>query len=326
MDNEIFESIIDDYEKQLAKDKRERDARVEAVYSQIPQIRKIDREINEIGSNTLMAILQNPDKEDIKESMKNKFAVLKQRKKELLKKSGIAEDFDRIKYRCEVCRDTGYVEGSGRCVCFRQKLIEKLYKLSNMNELLKKQNFNTFSMDYYSKNIPNGMKRSPYENMKNIKKYCENFINGFEQPSKNMVFYGDTGLGKTFMSSCIAKALMDRGKTVLYVRATKLFRMFDDERFGRMTDGMEDVYKSDLLIIDDLGTEAVYKNNNSYLLDLVNERMSNEKKIIINTNLNFENLEKRYSKRFSSRILEGFDMLYFYGDDIRKLKLFGENQ
>ncbi|MGN0164175.1 MAG: ATP-binding protein [Candidatus Ornithomonoglobus sp.] len=325
MDNEIFEGIIDDYEKQLSKDKRERDARVEAVYSRVPEIREIDRDINTVGSDTLRAILQNPDKGELKEDMKNKFAVLKQRKKELLKKNGIPEDFDAMKYRCSVCKDTGYIEGKGRCACFRQKLIDRLYKLSNMSELLKKQNFDTFSMDYYSRNIPKGMKRSPYDNMINIKSYCENFVRGFDRSSKSMVFYGDTGLGKTFMSSCIAKALIDMGKTVFYVRATRLFRMFDDEKFGRLTDGMEDVYKSDLLIIDDLGTEAVYKNNNSYLLDLVNERMSNEKKMIINTNLNFENLENRYSKRFSSRILEGFDMLYFYGDDIRKQKLFGNN-
>lgn len=325
MDNEIFESIIEDYEKQLAQDKRERDARVEAVYSKVPEIREIDREINIVGSDTLREILKNPDKEDLKEGMKNKFAVLKQRKKELLQKNGINEDFDRLRYRCPSCKDTGYIEGRGRCACFKQKMIDRLYKLSNMSELLKKQNFNTFSMEYYSKSIPKGMKRSPYENMKNIKGYCENFIRNFDRSSKSMVFYGDTGLGKTFMSSCIAKEIMDRGKTVFYVRATRLFRMFDDEKFGRLTDGMEDVYKSDLLIIDDLGTEAVYKNNNSYLLDLINERMSAEKKMIINTNLNFENLENRYSKRFSSRILEGFDMLYFYGDDIRKQKLFSEN-
>ncbi len=324
MDNEIFESIIDDYEKQLAKDKRERDARVEAVYSRVPEIREIDRKINMVGSDTLRAILQNPDRRELKDDMKNKFAVLKQRKKELLEKNGIPEDFERLRYRCPVCKDTGYIEGKGRCVCFRQKMIDRLYKQSNMSELLKKQNFGAFSMDYYSKTVPKGMKRSPYDNMLNIKKYCENFIRGFNRPEKSMVFYGDTGLGKTFMSSCIAKELMDNGKTVLYVRATRLFRMFDDEKFGRLTDGMEDVYKSDLLIIDDLGTEAFYKNNNSYLLDLINERMSSEKKMIINTNLNFENLEKRYSKRFSSRILEGFDMLYFYGEDIRRQMLFGD--
>lgn len=322
MDNEIISKIADEYDKLNAKNRRERDARVADVYSRFPEIEKIDKEISVIGSSTLKNIMKNPDKKELKEEMLVKFDILKQKKREILKANNIPEDFSQIRYSCNICKDTGHVEGASRCSCFRQKAINYLYKSSNMSELLKKQNFNSFNMDYYSRKKEKGMELSPYENMVNIKKYCENYVNNFDNISKSLVFYGDTGLGKTFMSSCIAKALMDKGNTVIYVRASRLFKMFDDEKFGRISDGMEDVYSADLLIIDDLGTEAVYKNNNSYLLDLINERINSDKKIIINTNLDFRNLEDRYTKRFSSRLLDDFTMMYFYGEDIRRQKLF----
>ena len=125
------------------------------------------------------------------------------------------------------------------------------------------------------------------------------------------------------MSSCIAKELIEKNKTVIYVRASRLFRKLEDDRFGRLEEGMDSLYNSDLVIIDDLGTELQSKNNAPFLLDLINERIDSGRKIIINTNLNFEGLEKLYTKRFSSRILESFSMLFFYGNDIRKQKLLG---
>lgn len=324
MDSQIFEAIINEYEKQRSQNKAERDKRVAQVYAAVPEIKEIDRSISEIGSSSLREILSNPDKKGVKEEMKKKFDVLRVRKSELLKKNNIPEDYDRLKYRCEMCGDTGYIEGKGRCSCFKQKLINHLYDQSNMRELMKRQNFESFNMNYYSRAERKDYKKTPYDNMLDIKKYCIRFIENFDKPSKSIVFYGDTGLGKTFMSSCIGKALIERGRTVIYLRAAKLFRMFDDERFGRLTDGMNDIYNADLLIIDDLGTEASGKNNNSYILELINERISRDKKMIINTNLNFEGIEKIYTKRVSSRLLENFDMIYFYGDDIRRVKLFNK--
>ena len=195
-----------------------------------------------------------------------------------------------------------------------------------MSDLLKTQNFENFNESYYKNVKIPGTEKTPYENIMNIKNFCMEYVNEFDNTEKNLLFYGDTGVGKTFMSSCIAKALMDKGKTVLYIRAARLFKIFEDERFGRIKEGTEDLYMSDLLIIDDLGTEAESRNNNSYLLELMNERMVSGKKIIINTNHNFEQLERRYSKRFSSRLLENFNMMFFYGDDIRRIKLMNKKR
>ena len=115
---------------------------------------------------------------------------------------------------------------------------------------------------------------------------------------------------------------MDKGYTVIYIRAIRLFKLFDDERFGRLNENINWLYDCDLLIIDDLGTEVNTKNNTPYLLELINERLDNGKKIIINTNHNFDGLEKLYTKRFTSRLMERFNIMNFYGDDIRRQKLF----
>lgn len=327
MDKEIiFEEIINEYEKQRAANIRERDERVKEVYEKLPEISEIDKKISKIGSDTLNAILSEPNKKGLKEDMKSKFKILLQERREILEKNNIDVDFDKIKYKCEKCEDTGYEEGKGRCSCFNQKIINSLYKFSNMNDLLKTQNFDSFNAEYYSKSRVSGLEKTPYENIMNIKKYCMSYVENFDDNKKSLLFYGDTGVGKTFMSSCIAKALMDKGRTVLYIRAARLFKLFEDERFGRLRDDIDDIYSSDLLIIDDLGTEADSRNNNSYLMELINERMITGRKMIINTNLNFENLEKKYTKRFSSRLLENFIMMYFYGEDIRHAKLMRGNR
>lgn len=319
--SKFFEEIIEEYEKQRAENNREREKRVHEVYEKFPEIGEIDKKISQIGSRTLNAILTDPDNKGLKEDMKNKFKILLQRKNEILTENNIDKNFDKMKFKCNLCEDTGYVEGKGRCSCFNQKLINKLYHISNMSDLLKTQNFDNFNEDYYSKKKIPGLQKTPYENIVEIRDFCKMYVREFENTEKSLLFYGDTGVGKTFMSSCIAKALMDKGNTVIYIRAARLFKMFEDERFGRLPEGMEEIYNSDLIIIDDLGTEAESRNNNSYLLELMNERAVKGNKIIINTNHNFIQLEKKYSKRFSSRILENFNMMYFYGDDIRRMKL-----
>ena len=323
MDESVIEKIALEYDELSERKIKERDKRVASVYEKFPEIRAVDEEINNIGSSTLQKILKDPLDKSARSEMDNKFKVLKQKRKELLRKYDIPEDFDKPKYDCAICGDTGFVEGVGRCSCFKQKIIDELYRASNMKELLKRQNFDVFDMELYGKNKVSGLKRSPYDNMVFIKKHCMEFADNFDKPAKNMIFYGDTGLGKTFMSCCVAKRVMDKGYTVLYISAQRLFRTLDDERFGRAGERAKEIYGCDLLIIDDLGTEIASKNNPSYLFDLVNERYNAEKKIIINTNLNFEGLEKLYTARFTSRIMENFEMMLFYGEDIRKKKMFG---
>lgn len=322
MDNtDALNTVVAEYEKLRSDNEKQRDTRVSKVYERVPEIEEIDKKIAEIGSSTLKEILANPDKSGLKEDMKSKFTVLKQRRREILAANSIPEDFDKIRYRCDICKDTGHIDGGGKCGCFSQRLIDCMYKQSGIGELIKTQSFDKFRLDYYSRERSGDKKFSPYENMERIKSYCERYADEFDKTEKSLCFYGDTGLGKTFMSCCVAKAVMDKGKSVLYIRASKLFRMMDDERFGKADEGIDEVYNCDLLVIDDLGAETETRSSASNLLELVNDRMINNKKMIINTNLNFEGMEKRYSKRFSSRLLENFTVMIFYGDDIRRKKM-----
>lgn len=320
---EVLNSVVAEYDKLRSENEKMRDRRVAEVYEKLPEIEEIDKKIAEIGSSTLKEILANPEKSGLKEDMKSKFTVLKQQRSEILAKNSIPSDFDKVHYRCDICKDTGHIDGGGKCGCFSQRLIDCMYKQSGIGELLKYQNFDTFNLEYYSKVKPKDKKFSPYENMKNIKSYCERYVEEFDKNRKSLCFYGDTGLGKTFISCCIAKAMMDKGKSVLYLSAAKLFKMMDDYRYGKADgdSGIDDIYGCDLLVIDDLGAETQTRSSAANLLELVNDRTISNKKIIINTNLNFEGMEMRYTKRFSSRLLENFTVMIFYGEDIRRKKM-----
>lgn len=320
MDSKILEEIVEEYERQRSENKNDRDRRIAKAYRLAPELREIDLAASRIGSATLQSILATGNS-SAKADMADKFRVLRDKKAKLLRENKIPADYDKLKYKCNLCQDTGYIEGKGRCSCFRQKLIDRLYEQSNMKELLKNQGFEYFNLNYYSKKPVAGYKNTPYENMVIILNKCKQFAQQAGKNCANMLFSGNTGLGKTFLSTCIAKEMLNKGYTVIYMRAIKLFRLFEDERFGRINGGIDELYNCDLLIIDDLGTEELSKNNASYIHDIVSERLNSNKKMIINTNLSYKHLEEKYTRRFSSRIMDKFDFMCFYGDDIRWLKL-----
>lgn len=313
------ENIFAQYEDARTRAANERKKRVEEVYAKVPRIKEIDEEIFTAGYDNMKNILKNPaDAEKLNKELKEKFKNLKEEKEALLRENNIPSDYDKYKYQCELCSDMGYMPDGKKCVCLKQKLINEAYAKSNFGETLEKQNFSTFTLDYYSKEKGNE-EISPYDNMVKIYTRAKNFCNNFENETKSLLFYGPTGLGKTFLSSCIAKELIDKEYIVLYTRATKLFSIYEDYKFGRIEDKstLNNLYSADLLIIDDLGTEAQNKNNTAFLFDLICDRLSNNKKIIINTNLNINELAKTYSSRFASRIYESFEPCRFYGEDIR---------
>lgn len=318
-DSATINKIFNEYEELRQRAANERRQRIDEVYKKVPRICEIDDEIYLLGLNNMQSILKTPEKSEVLNSeMKLKFKILNEEKKKLIEKNNIDADYEEYRYECMDCGDTGYTEDGKKCKCLLQKLINEAYAKSNLGDILKKQNFDTFSFDYYSKeNI--GEDISPYENMKKIYNRCKKFCDDFENEEKSLLFYGSTGLGKTFLSSCIAKDLIDKGKTVIYTRATKLFNVYEDYKFGRNDDKslIDNLYNADLLIIDDLGTEPQNKNNTAFLFDLISERISENKKIIINTNLSISELAKIYSSRFASRIYESFDPRRFFGEDIR---------
>lgn len=321
--NEEIKHILVEYGERRAKNEVLRNARVAKVYAEYPRIKEIDLKIKRAGADNFKRILNDPENsEKYNREFDRELKDLRRERLALIEENNINPDFDKIKCRCPICRDKGFLENGKKCSCLKQAMINERYLKSNLSEILEKENFENFSFAYYSKNKGEHDKLSPYENIVRVYKRANIFCDNFDNEEKSLIFYGATGLGKTFMSSCIAKRLMDKGKTVLYLRAQQLFDIYESYRFRREETGnIKDVYNCDLLIIDDLGTEQQNKNNFAFLFDLINERLSSGKKIIINTNLNMNDLNNAYSSRFTSRIYEYFLVYGFSGEDIRVQKL-----
>ena len=319
MIKDIKSRIIDEYEQIRTKESAQRDLRVKEVYSKYPKLSELTKKINKLGLENTKNILKNPEKaEEFNSTFNEKLKNILLEKDKFIKENNIDPEFDKIKYTCRKCEDTGYLKDGTKCSCFREKMIDYTYKSSNLSEVMKDMCFENFSLDYYSDEKKNGI--SERENIEFILKAAKRFCIDFENYNRNILFYGPPGLGKTFISVSIARELLNKGKTVIYISATRLFSCYDDFKFGRddkLDEFLDDIYNADLLIIDDLGTEYISKLSVPFLFDLINDRILKGKKVIINTNLIPDALEKSYSLRFMSRIYEYFDVFKFIGKDIR---------
>lgn len=227
-------------------------------------------------------------------------------------------------YTCPVCRDTGYVHGQ-KCDCFNKKAIDLVYHDSNLKNITANENFNTFSYEWYDKTVPNPTNGlTPYNNMQRIVSICHSFVDNFDSEFSNLLLYGSTGVGKTFLSNCIAKELLDKSHSVIYLTAIELFQRFEQYDFNKNTDddnfNYDYVLDCDLLIIDDLGTEVANSYTNSKLFYCINERILREKSVLISTNLSLSDIRDIYSDRIFSRLTNSYKLLKLFGNDIRILK------
>lgn len=317
--DDITSRVFARYEEKRQNAAQLRRARIDDVYKKVPRIKEIDNEINMRGMKNVQNILREPARSDeFNADMNANLDRLENEKKELLEKYGIPKDYNKYKYECSECSDTGYTPDGKQCRCLKQSLIDETYNSSNVKELLKKCTFKSFRFDYYSEE--KGQYRdSPLNNIKRIYNRAKDFCDEFDTIEKSLFFYGKTGLGKTFLSCAVMGRLIEIGKIVVFLRASKLFSILEDNKFGRLQDKklLGDLYNCDLLIIDDLGSEAQGKLNNAFLFDILDDRLARGKKIIINTNLDMKEIGKVYSMRFTSRVMENFIVCKFYGDDIR---------
>ena len=223
-------------------------------------------------------------------------------------------------YTCKDCRDTGYI-GNQKCHCFKQAIIDKVYSQSNIKEILDCENFSTFKYDYFSDtNISAQTGLSSLQTIKNAVHTCENFVEDFSNKPKNLLFIGETGVGKTFLSNCVAKALLDKGHSVIYFTAFQIFDILSKGIFEKDSDAIEahqNIFDCDLLIIDDLGTEVSNSFTTAQLFLIVNERILRKKSTIISTNFSLNQILDVYSERTLSRISSNYSIVKLFGDDIR---------
>ena len=333
----IFSIINNEYEKLRQQSFDNLFASQNEIYLKIPRILEIDNEIKHIGVKYNKKILFGNKSGDFVDELLNAINALRLEKETLLVKSGYSKSYLEPKFKCSLCKDTGYIQnpdGTEKCFCFKQQFIDHIYKHSNL-KLTETENFSSFDENFYPDKVDEsryGLKVSPRENILNIKNICSQFIENFDSlDTKNLFFSGPTGVGKTFMSNCIAREIITRGKTVLYQTAPLLFNTINEFKARAFSnDGYEDtcyksIFETELLIIDDLGTESQTSSRYAELLNILNTRHMNNLtkscKTIISTNIYAKQLNSYYTERVMSRIAGHFEMLMFVGQDIRNVKI-----
>lgn len=327
----LYKQVMRTYEEERRKAAGLQNKRREEVYEAVPRVREIDSLLT-VGALAVTRLVLNGidgtegtggDAGGL-EKHQAEMKSLGEEKRALLQAHKMTQDYLTDVYACALCKDTGYV-GAKRCACLTQKLIESYYGMSNVRDAVSRENFDAFDLRYYAAEPSPETGVSPLQNIQAIVTACMDFTSSFGEKYVNMLFYGDTGLGKTFLCNCVAKELLDAGKTVLYVTAPQIFKKIENFRFNRTEEEnpdsqLEMLYGADLLIIDDLGSELATVVTNTELFNIVNGRDLSRRPTIISTNLALNDLQAHYSDRIVSRLFGGYKMMRFFGDDIRLKK------
>jgi DNA replication protein DnaC len=283
-----------------------------------PEIIAVDQEIGKLSLSLSMNILKNHDDvAPVITNLKNKIMDLRAKKYEMLVQNGYPQNYLNIRYTCSKCKDTGYI-GIEQCECYKRKLIKVYYKNSELSDTVRNNNFDNFDLSLFSSHRVGDEKFSPRKNMESIfQDIITRYMPSFKQHNENLLFYGDPGTGKTYLTNCIARELLDSGVLVVYRTADELIKNLREVRFDNNKILEELLINCDLLIIDDLGTEQITEFSIAELFNLLNVKLLRKKKMIISTNLTLTDITKTYTERIGSRLIGNFKLHKFYGDDIR---------
>ena len=321
---ENFKRIRAEYETKAFAAQEEADARRDELYAAIPELYEMDRRLSQFGLRIMKAALASENTEEKIAELRAENERITRARATLLASRGYPADYSEPKYECTACRDTGYV-GIKMCSCMRQRLVEAGMYSSGLGALMQKQTFENFSCEYY-RTSPDAY-RVMEDNYRYLRRYAENFtLEAGKAIPESLLFLGGTGLGKTHLSTAIARVVTERGYDVFYNSAVGMISDFESRRFGNgvaaiTTDDTSAYTACDLLIIDDLGTEVVNQFTLSCLYHVINTRLNLQKPTIISTNLAPGEMRKLYSDRISSRLTGEFQVIPFYGTDVRKQKL-----
>lgn len=326
LSNSQFNEILRDYDERQAVMRADLERKEREIEETIPEYAQLT---NQIIDNSMMyakaSFYYGKEARPSLKELKKKNEELSKKKIRLLTEKGYSEDYLMPKYKCPDCKDTGYV-GSKQCHCFKQAIVDLLYRQSNLSEILEEENFEKFTLNYYcsaEKDKITGL--TSRENMRRIYDEAQKYVNNFDDSFENLLFYGGVGLGKTYMTHCIAKALLDSAHTVIYLSASKLFEilgsnMRQENNFLERNASTEHILDCDLLIIDDLGEECVNAFTLSNFGRCINERFTTRRSTIISTNLGQQELQETYGERNFSRMLSNYKVFRFFGEDIRLRK------
>ena len=309
---EVYTKATEILDRRREKANMEAQARFDEISEKIPELEEIQRELSKIGLNISKVFLYSSDKQADIEKLMEESLKLQGKKKKLLIENGYDEDSLAVRYTCDACRDTGFI-GSRRCKCHNELLKEiereNLSKIAPIDECT----FDSFNTAYYPDTA----------RAEKIKSTCFKYASQFTTGSKNIIFYGGTGLGKTHLSLAIANGVINRGYSVVYGTAQNILNDLQNENFGR-TDNLRyyerAVLNCDLLIIDDLGTEFRNTYTVACLYNIINSRLLAKLPVIISTNYSTAELEEKYDQRITSRIIGEYRPVTLTGNDIRYIR------
>ncbi len=321
LSNRKYDQIIKEYRQRQSDNRMLLEERRKEIYNKIPEYQNCDNRIVDLSIEQAKRLVLGTDFDH--SDLKDEIAAITRQKQELLVENHFPANYLEPVFACPDCHDSGYI-GNEKCHCLRQRLIEVLYEQSNIRNILKVENFDSLSYEYYDE--------KEVARMHKVVEDSKLFIENFKDDYQNLLFYGNVGCGKTFLSNCIAKSLIDRGYSVVYFTAFQLFDLLAKNTFegkDQPEDKKElydDIFTCDLLIIDDLGTESSNSFTKSQLFLILNERNCRKKSTIISSNLSLEKMGDIYSERSLSRILGNYKMYKFMGKDIRVMKVKQHNQ
>lgn len=316
LSNTKYNEIMREYEQRRLDRNYLQTEHLHEVYRKIPEYKALDDQIADLSVRQAKKLIQG----DINALplLKQELSSLGKKKNSLLTAHGFPSGYLEPAYVCPDCKDTGYIENH-KCHCLKQRQTELLYEQSNIKEVLLRENFAFFSYEYYNE--------EETERMKTVVAESRRFIREFGLHYSNLLFFGDTGNGKTFLSNCIAKELIESGYSVIYFTAFQLFNLLARITFDPSSQSEEskrlysDIFECDLLIIDDLGTENANSFTSSQFFLILNERHLRKHATIISTNMSIQMLNDTYSERSVSRILGSYELFLFKGRDIRPRKM-----
>ena len=323
LSNSQYDAIMREYGRQQIENHHKLEERRKEIYARLPVVRQLEAEIAERSVACAKKLLEG-DK-SVLDRLKEDLRDLREQKALIIRAAGYPDDYLELHYRCPDCRDTGLIDGR-KCHCFLQAQMKLLHAQSNLEDVLERENFKALSYEYYDDTeiLPQlGITNAAY--MRRVVAGCREFVRDFDKKHDNLLFTGSTGVGKTFLTNCIARELMDDFHSVIYLTASDLFDVFSRNKFDYdNAEDMKDMYRfildCDLLIIDDLGTELNNSFTSSQLFYCINEQMNMSRSTIISTNLTLARLRDSYTDRVTSRIMSGYRIIPLYGGDIRLLK------
>ena len=312
------------YAAQVDEHKRLVNERQHRVYREIPELRDIDNKLRGTMAQVMaLAFREGKDPKEEVQRIRRENLSLQERRRQLLSAAGYGESYLEEGFLCKKCSDTGYV-GETMCQCFHKICQEEQRK--ELTSLLSSQesSFDEFNLGYYSSATDPALGISPRDQMEIVYETCVDYARKFSLHSRSMYLNGGTGLGKTFLSACIARAVVQQGYSVVYETAIALFSCMEKQKFGSATEEelrmVQRIQEADLLILDDLGTEMPTAFVPTALYSIVNGRILSGKPTIISSNLALGEISRRYSPQIASRIMGEYINLLFLGTDIRQQK------